>query len=176
MQYVPPFHLLSFFGAVTRTDTGITVPLEAFQMLLRAMFAGEAFDAVWYRRAYPDVAAAIASGDVPDEITHFVRFGYFENRRPRSFDVDARWYEDTYRDVSLAIRSHVVPDARTHFNNAGYMELRAPTPEAGQAFAHFFESAMRKSAAPTLGHPPRAPATTGEAADAASPRRASARA
>lgn len=175
MQYVPPFHLLSFFGAVTRTDSGITLPLESFQMLLRAVFAGEAFDAAWYRRAYPDVAAAIASGDVPDEITHFVRFGYFENRHPRGFDVDIRWYEDTYKDVTLAIRSGVVPDARSHFNNAGYMELRAPTPEAERAFAHFFEMATRKSAAPHVSHLPRAPAPSG-AADAAAPRRASARA
>jgi hypothetical protein len=135
MQYVPPLRLLSDVGDVDRSDTRITLPLECFYAILRAAFAGPAFDADWYIATYPDVATAIAEGIVPDAVTHFVRYGYFEDRRPRSFDVDVRWYEDAYEDVAGAIRSGSISDARSHFNANGYFEPRAPTAEAASAFA-----------------------------------------
>jgi hypothetical protein len=135
MQYVPPLRILSAAGDTVRSDRQITLPLESFYAILRAAFAGDAFDADWYIATYPDVATAIADGIVPDAVTHFVRFGYFENRRPRSFDVDARWYEDAYDDVAGAIRSGIISDARTHFNANGYFESRAPNAAAASAFA-----------------------------------------
>jgi hypothetical protein len=135
MQYVPPLRVLSDAGAVDRSDKQITLPLESFYAILRAAFEGPAFDANWYIATYPDVATAIADGIVPDAVTHFVRFGYFENRRPRSFDVDPHWYEDAYEDVAGAIRSGAVSDARAHFNANGYFEPRAPTGEAASAYA-----------------------------------------
>lgn len=147
MQYVPPFALYALLGEITQSEDSVTLPLEAFHTMLRAIYGGEAFDAAWYRRTYPDVAAAIAEGAVPDELTHFVRFGFLENRRPRAYDVDARWYEDTYKDVALAIRSGMVSDARSHFNNDGFLEPRAPTPEAARTFAQFFEMTAHRSLA-----------------------------
>lgn len=49
------------------------------------------FDAPWYLARYADVAA---SG--MDPLTHFIRFGGAEGRRP-SFYFDPVWYLDTYR-------------------------------------------------------------------------------
>jgi hypothetical protein len=135
MQYVPPLRILSHAGDVDRSETHITLPLESFLAILRAAFEGSAFDADWYIATYPDVATAIAEGIVPDAVTHFVRFGYFEGRRPRSFDVDQRWYEEAYEDVASAIRSGTISDARSHYNANGYFEARAPTADAASAFA-----------------------------------------
>lgn len=145
MQYVPPLRLLSCLGGITQTDGEITLPLEAFHALLLTLFGGEAFDAAWYRATYPDVAEAIAAGAVPDELTHFIRFGYLEHRRPRPFDVDARWYEETYQDVAQAVRRGVVADARSHFNTDGYFEPRAPDAATFAAFAPVLEAASIRS-------------------------------
>ncbi|WP_419758866.1 hypothetical protein [Acidisoma sp.] len=145
MQYVPPLRILADAGSVERSDSRITLPLESFYAILRAAFEGPAFDPDWYLATYPDVATAIADGVVPDAVTHFVRFGYFENRRPRSFDIDVRWYEDAYQDVAGAIRSGSVSDARSHFNTNGYFEARAPTAEAASAFATLLMIAAARS-------------------------------
>ena len=147
MQYVPPLRLLSDAAHVDHSRQQMTLPLESFYALLRAAFAGPAFDAEWYIATYPDVATAIADGIVPDAVTHFVRFGYFEDRRPRSFDVDSRFYEDAYEDVAGAIRSGAISDARSHFNANGYFEPRAPTAEAASAFATLLMAAAARAAA-----------------------------
>jgi hypothetical protein len=151
MQYVPPLRLLAGLGDVERSDTSVTLPLEAFQAVLRAAFSGPAFDATWYSTTYPDVAFAISQAIVPDEITHFVRFGYFEGRRPRSFDVDVRWYEETYEDVAEAIRAGAISDARSHYNSNGYFEPRAPDAQSAAAFATFLYAAAIRADGPTTG-------------------------
>ena len=135
MQYVPPLRILSGAGTVERSETRIALPLEAFFALLRAAFAGAAFDADWYIATYPDVATAISDGIVPDAVTHFVRFGYFENRRPRAFEVNPSWYESAYQDVASAIRSGAISDAQSHYNANGYFEARAPDADSAAAFA-----------------------------------------
>ena len=155
MQYVPPLRILTDAGSVNSANDKITLPLEAFYAILRAAFAGPAFDADWYIATYPDVATAIADGVVPDAVTHFVRFGYFENRRPRSFDVDVRWYEEAYQDVAGAIRTGAISDARSHFNANGYFEARAPNAEAASAYATLLMIAAARSEAASK--PPAAP-------------------
>jgi hypothetical protein len=135
MTYVPPLRVLRRIGDIRRSETTVTLPTEALHALIRAAFAGAAFDPVWYRATYPDVDRAIAEGHVPDEMSHFACFGYFENRKPRAFEVDKRWYEATYQDVGQAIRTGLVADARSHFNTSGYFEPRAPNPQAAAAFA-----------------------------------------
>jgi hypothetical protein len=150
MQYVPPLRLLSDAGEIDRSATTISLPLESFLALVRAAFAGPAFDAEWYVATYPDVATAIATGIVPDAVTHFVRFGYFEGRRPRSFDVDPSWYEGAYEDVARAIRSGAVSDARAHFNANGYFEARAPTSEAASAYATLLMIVTSRKAASAM--------------------------
>jgi hypothetical protein len=164
MQYVPPLRVLAGLGEVERSETSVTLPLEAFQAVLRAAFSGAAFDATWYSTTYPDVAFAISQGIVPDEITHFVRFGYFEGRRPRSFDVDIRWYEETYEDVARAIRAGAISDARSHYNSNGYFEPRAPD----AAFATFLAAAASR----TDGHTTEEQTTEGPIADEPSPTKA----
>ena len=145
MQYVPPLRILAGDSEVEQSGAQIKLPLEAFYALLRAAFSGAAFDAAWYTATYPDVAAAISEGIVPDAITHFVRHGYREGRLPRSFDVNPRWYEDFYADVATAIRSGAVSDARSHYNTNGYYEPRAPDPESAAAFATVLAAAVTRA-------------------------------
>jgi hypothetical protein len=149
MQYVPPLRVLSGAGEIERSETRIALPMEAFYALLRAAFSGASFDADWYISTYPDVATAISEGIVPDAVTHFVRFGYFEGRRPRSFDVNPRWYEDAYDDVAGAIRSGAISDARSHYNANGYFEPRAPDAESAAAFAPLMLLVTSRSAQAT---------------------------
>jgi hypothetical protein len=70
-----------------------------------------------------------------------VRYGYYEGRRPRNFEVDSRWYEDTYGDVAQAIRAGGIPDAQKHFNDNGYGEPRAPTEAAAGAYGDILRAA-----------------------------------
>jgi hypothetical protein len=157
MQYVPPLRVLARLGSIKQTETEVTLPREAIHALLRAAFTGPAFDAAWYRKTYTDVAAAIAEGLVPDEISHFVRFGYFEGRRPRAFTVDTAWYEGSYADVAAAIRTGAVADAAAHFNSDGYLEPRAPTPEVAAVYGPLLDAANSLAAASL---PERAPAAS----------------
>ena len=145
MDYVPPLRVLRRIGDIRRSEDQVTMPAEAFHALIRAAFAGSAFDPAWYRATYPDVDQAIAEGHVADEMTHFACFGYFENRKPRSFDVDELWYETTYQDVAHAVRSGLVADARSHFNTNGYFEPRAPDAAAAAAFADLIALAAGQS-------------------------------
>ena len=74
-------------------------------------------DRDWYRRRYPDVAAAGA-----DPLAHFLDYGWREGRDPGPlFDTD--WYLNAYRDVAAA---GVNPVA--HFVAHGAAELRRPNP------------------------------------------------
>ncbi len=140
-MYFPPLKVVSRIPGTAVAEEVVTLPRIALEALLRHAFSGDGFDADYYRNTYQDVATAIADGVVPDEITHFVRYGYFEDRKPRNFDVDTRWYEDTYQDVSSAIRAGTVLDARTHFNRVGYFEPRAPTKDAAASYAAIFAGA-----------------------------------
>ncbi|OCP18647.1 MULTISPECIES: glycosyltransferase [unclassified Ensifer] len=73
------------------------------------------FDESWYKRKYPDVAAA----DIP-ALTHYVRFGYKEGRSPGP-DFDAAWYLKQYPDIKNT-------DPLTHYLKFGKLEGRRPKP------------------------------------------------
>jgi hypothetical protein len=140
-MYFPPIAVLSRIPGTEVCESTITIPRWVMEGFLRSIFSGEAFDAVWYRETHPDVATAIQDGTVADELTHFVRYGYYEGRRPRNFEVDSRWYEDTYVDVAQAIRAGGIPDAQKHFNDNGYGEPRAPTEAAAGTYGDILRAA-----------------------------------
>lgn len=73
------------------------------------------FDESWYKRKYPDVAAA----GIP-ALTHYVRFGYKEGRSPGP-DFDSAWYLKQYPDIKNT-------DPLTHFLKFGKLEGRRPKP------------------------------------------------
>ena len=124
-MYVPPAAILEKLVAMPRGKGSVTMPREAFLLLLRAAFEGT-FDARWYRAAYPDVAEAAHNGEVASELDHFIEAGFWEGRLPCSFVVNEVWYKGNYADVRLAIEAGEVASCHMHFNKAGYFEGRVP--------------------------------------------------
>jgi len=55
---------------------------EALREVLRPFLGHTVVDEDFYLRAYPDVATAIAKGDISSGREHFIDFGYFEGRVP----------------------------------------------------------------------------------------------
>jgi hypothetical protein len=122
-SYFPPFALL-MSGVVSREDGRVvSLSKELFDRLVAAA-ASQHFDPFWYRSEYQDVANGIISGEVTDELDHFLSSGYFEGRNPAYFEVDEEWYLTEYPDIAEAVASGVYLDAEAHFNEGGYQEGR----------------------------------------------------
>src|SRR5271165_5014653 len=87
---------------------------------MRDMIAkSQLFDAAWYLREYPEVAAAGW-----DPALHYALFGATEHRNPGP-SFDARWYLDTYQDVAAAKMNPML-----HYLQFGASEGRAPSPDS----------------------------------------------
>jgi hypothetical protein len=84
---------------------------------LRRLAASGLFDAQWYLREYPDVAA---SGLSPAE--HYLEEGYLRGYRPNPL-FDTRWYLERYEDVRRAGMNPLV-----HYLHYGCREGRDPGP------------------------------------------------
>lgn len=125
MQYLPPFRRIAdCFGP----DANASVVRGLLSLLVRALLARDGLDVAWYLAEYPDVAEAIARSGTGDHgaYEHFCSHGYFEERRPRIFQVDEEWYRQHYRDVAADIRRGVIESAAVHYNRMGWLEGRAP--------------------------------------------------
>lgn len=94
--------------------------------LLRPVLVTLRFDAAFYRRQYPDLAAAEAAGTIADLHTHYLEFGYFEDRLPCFVEVDAAFYGREYPDVAAGILDRTVRSAQWHFETFGFREGRSP--------------------------------------------------
>jgi hypothetical protein len=131
LVYFPPFTMLINSCRLNEEDGTVTIPKAVFSMLLFSVFYRD-FEPNWYRATYEDVAAALNSGEITDELSHFSQAGYFEGRKPSMQPVDEEWYKTAYPDVAAAIRAGVVASAHVHYNTTGYFEGRAPDSEAAQ--------------------------------------------
>ena len=123
MQYFPPYkrvELTDFPGESPVLLRGL------LSELVRIALTPDGLDEQWYLHEYPDVAAAIARGEIVCCLDHFCTHGYFEERRPCLFEVDEAWYRQQYRDVASDIRRGVMGSAREHYNSQGWQEGRAP--------------------------------------------------
>jgi hypothetical protein len=140
-MFFPAFPVIARVPGTSLTDETVTLPKVVMESLLRIAFAGTNFDDAFYRSKYPDVVKAIEAGTVTGEFDHFVRFGYYEGRQPRQYNVDATWYADHYQDVGAAIRTGMVKDPESHFNVNGIKEPRAPTPTDASRLADLLKAA-----------------------------------
>ena len=98
-----------------------------FVELLRPMLHRIRFDADYYRRANPDLAAAEKVGQIASLHDHYLEHGYFENRLPCQVEVDAGWYTMSYPDVGEAIIAGSVASPTWHFETFGFREGRLPS-------------------------------------------------
>ena len=86
-----------------------------------------AFDAEFYRRTYPDTA-----GGRLDPLTHFIRFGWRENRNP-SAHFDTPFYRSTNSDLGET-------NPLEHFVLVGEKEGRRPRPSQKYLYTHELEN------------------------------------
>lgn len=76
----------------------------------------DCFDANYYLRAYPDIAAAGV-----DPYAHYMAYGRYEGRNPNSF-FNTSGYLAAYPDVATAGVNPL-----THYCNSGWIERRDPS-------------------------------------------------
>ena len=92
--------------------------------------ASSSFDEAWYLDAYPDVAAAVGSSDVPTAYAHWLTSGQFEGRLAPPGFIEAevfneRDYLKANPDVAEAIRQGAYESGRQHFLDHGSEEGRS---------------------------------------------------
>jgi hypothetical protein len=98
--------------------------LEIVRLLLRSVQVDEE----WYLTEYPDIAEAVASGEVKSARNHFIDSGYFEGRMPAPLEIDEAWYLAEYPDVAEGIGRGEIQSALQHYREHGYAEGRLPFP------------------------------------------------
>ncbi len=73
----------------------------------------EMFDEAFYRAVHPDIALAIAAGDLPDGRHHYEHFGFEEGRE--GFALDRAWYCRQYPIAAIEISQGDYADADHHW-------------------------------------------------------------
>jgi hypothetical protein len=129
-NHLVPFSVIKnslHLGPITDAADIVAIPYSALLDLVKKLIRASAFDEQWYRRTYPDVAAAINAGLYKSGKQHFVENGYFEGRRPFEAVVDEAWYLATYADVAEGIEVGEFKSAQHHFSEHGYAEGRFPS-------------------------------------------------
>jgi len=134
----------------------------------RRLAGSPLFDAAWYRAQNPDVASGGG-----DPLTHFLRSGWREGRRPNPV-FDPAWYLERYPDVAATGQNplaHYVlsgaaegRDPAAEFSASGYLDANPDVAAAGlDPLSHYLSSGRaegRKAvpAAPAAAEPSAAPA------------------
>jgi hypothetical protein len=125
-RYLPPFSLLKKTFSMSASGGKIVANIDYDDLLavVRLLLRGLSFDEDWYLARYPDVAEALASGQIQSAKGHFIENGYFEGRLPFPLDVDEAWYAEEYPDIGEAIARGEISSATAHFREFGYLEGR----------------------------------------------------
>jgi hypothetical protein len=108
------------------------VEINFFQEVMSRVIANIRVDETWYLQTYPDIAAAVQEGKIPNARNHYCRHGYYEHRLPYQITIDDPWYRAQYQDVDHAVATGIFPNAQFHFDEIGFREGRLPW--AGFAF------------------------------------------
>jgi hypothetical protein len=131
--YIPHIDLLLQALRVNRdrlnSKSKIAIDAKLLKTVLQAMVAGAPFNEAFYKQNYPDLAAAQASGAIPDLHKHFIETGYFEGRFGSAPPVDEAYYTSTYKDVGQAVLKGDVTSGTEHYLRSGASEGRVPNEE-----------------------------------------------
>jgi hypothetical protein len=129
-MYVPSADSLMTALNASRADLNgdgrIAVPARLLKLLLQIALATTEFDEKRYLAQNPDVAGAVARGEIESAHMHYIGYGYFEGRQGGGPKVDDSWYVRNYPDVGHAVRDGRVKSADAHFNSIGGGEGRCP--------------------------------------------------
>ena len=78
--------------------------MEPRLIWINLLFRGDLGPTVYAGRVvHPDVAEAIADGEIKSPKEHFIDSGYFEGRLPCPLKVDEAWYLERYPDIAEGI-------------------------------------------------------------------------
>jgi hypothetical protein len=126
---LPPFNLLKQKLSIVTVNGQLKVnnTYDEFLDIIRLLIRAAEFDSAWYKTEYPDIAEAVAAGDIKSPKDHFVDSGYFEGRLPSPLKVDEAYYLERYPDIAEAIARGDSESAEQHFLTHGYWEGRVPT-------------------------------------------------
>ncbi len=129
MTYIPAFKLLKERLSIVTVNGHLKVnnTYDEFLNLVRLLLGSVTVDEAWYLAEYPDIAEAVAAGEVKSARHHFIDSGYFEGRLPGPLEVDEEWYLTEYPDVAEGIKRGEIQSARQHFLEHGYEEGRLPS-------------------------------------------------
>jgi hypothetical protein len=131
--YIPHIDLLLQALRVNRdrlnSKSKIAIDAKLLKTILQAMVAGAPFNEEFYKQNYPDLAAAQASGAIPELHKHFIETGYFEGRFGAAPPVDEAYYTSTYKDVGQAVLKGDVTSGTEHYLRSGASEGRVPNEE-----------------------------------------------
>jgi hypothetical protein len=132
-MYVPSADSLMAALNASRADLNgdgrIAVPAPLLKLLLQIALAAADFDEKRYLALNPDVAGAIARGEIESAHMHYIGYGYFEGRQGGGPAVIESWYLQRYPDVASAVREKTIASARDHFHAVGAGEGRSPSAE-----------------------------------------------
>ena len=109
----------------------VSLPRHLLGQLLDLAFDGM-IDEDWYLTRYPDVAEAVAKGQVSSAREHFTQAGLYEGRVPYEIGIDSNAYLKKHRDVAESVKSGTYTDGKDHFLSSGFAEGRAFTLASGQ--------------------------------------------
>ncbi len=104
----------------------VAIDARLLRRIVQAAIERLPFSADFYRRTYPDIAAAEASGQIPDLHRHYVETGYFEGRMGTAPAIDEARYAAAYADVAEAIADGRIGSATEHYMLSGAAEGRVP--------------------------------------------------
>lgn len=129
--YIPHIDLLLQALRINRDRLGSKSKIAIDARLLRALIQGIAaaapFSEPFYLATYPDVAEAVASGDIQDPRRHFAEVGYIEGRFGAPPAVDEAFYTAKYEDVAEAVARADVASGTDHYMRSGAAEGRLPS-------------------------------------------------
>jgi hypothetical protein len=131
VEYFPHVELLLQALRINRERLNgrskIAIDAKVLRRLIELAVERLPFSPEFYAATYPDIAAALAAGQIPDLHKHFVETGYFEGRVGAPPSVDETYYRDLYRDVSQAVERGDVESAQAHYMRSGAAEGRVPS-------------------------------------------------
>ncbi len=130
-SYVPHVDLLAKAMRIPRerltSRARIAIEAPLLRLILARLVATLPFSEPFYRNAYPDLAAAAASGQITDLHHHFIETGYFEGRLGAPPDLDDAFYLAAYPEVAHAIAHGDTASPLDHYLRAGAAEGRVPS-------------------------------------------------
>ncbi len=109
------------------------VPGAGDELFVGSKRAVDGFDEQYYLAHNPDVAAAVASGQIASGFQHYLLYGAREGRSPTP-DFDASYYLAQNPDVAAAMAANPGFNPLLHFVTTGQREERDPNPWFNTAY------------------------------------------